>query len=90
MPWTVEFDAAAAKELRKLDPPVARRIVAFLRERLAPLADPRSIGEVLRGDEFGEFWKYRLGDYRVVARIVDRRLIVIVVRIGHRRDVYRK
>ena len=90
MPWTVEFDAAAAKELRKLDPPVARRIVAFLRERLATLADPRSIGEVLRGDEFGEFWKYRLGDYRVVARIVDRRLIVIVVRIGHRRDVYRK
>ena len=90
MPWTVEFDAAAAKELRKLDPPVARRIVVFLRERLAPLADPRSIGEVLRGDEFGEFWKYRLGDYRVVARIVDRRLIVIVVRIGHRRDVYRK
>ena len=90
MPWTVEFDAAAAKELRKLDPPVARRIVAFLRERLAPLADPRSIGEALRGDESGEFWKYRLGDYRVVARIVDRRLIVIVVRIGHRRDVYRK
>ena len=90
MPWTVEFDAAAAKELRKLDPPVARRIVAFLRERLAPLADPRSIGEALRGDELGEFWKYRLGDYRVVARIVDRRLIVIVVRIGHRRDVYRK
>ena len=90
MPWTVEFDAAAAKELRKLDPPVARRVVAFLRERLAPLADPRSIGEALRGDELGEFWKYRLGDYRVVARIVDRRLIVIVVRIGHRRDVYRK
>ena len=90
LPWTVEFDAAAAKELRKLDPPVARRIVAFLRERLAPLADPRSIGEALRGDELGEFWKYRLGDYRVVARIVDRRLIVIVVRIGHRRDVYRK
>ena len=90
MPWTVEFDAAAAKELRKLDPPVARRIVAVLRERLAPLADPRSIGEALRGDELGEFWKYRLGDYRVVARIVDRRLIVIVVRIGHRRDVYRK
>ena len=90
MPWTVEFDAAAAKELRKLDPPVARRIVAFLRERLAPLDDPRSIGEALHGDTLGEFWKYRLGDYRVIVRIVDRRLVVIVVRIGHRRDVYRK
>ncbi len=90
MPWTVEFDAAAAKELRKLDPAVARRIVAFLRERLSPLADPRSIGEALHGDELGEFWKYRLGDYRIVARIVDRRVVVIVIRIGHRRDVYRK
>ena len=90
MAWSVEFDAAAVKELRKLDAQVARRIVAFLRERVAPLADPRSIGEALRGDTLGEFWKYRLGDYRVVARIVDRRLVVIVVRIGHRREVYRK
>ena len=90
MAWSVEFDAAAVKELRKLDAQVARRIVAFLRERVAPLDDPRSIGEALRGDTLGEFWKYRLGDYRVVARIVDRRLVVIVVRIGHRREVYRK
>jgi mRNA interferase RelE/StbE len=88
--WTVEFDAAATKELRKLDPAIARRIVAFLRERIAPLDDVRSIGEALRGDTLGEFWKYRLGDYRIVARIVDRRLVVIVVRIGHRREVYRK
>ena len=90
MAWTVEFDAAAVKELRKLDPAIARRIVAFLRERVATLDDVRSIGEALRGDALGEFWKYRLGDYRIVARIVDRRLVVIVVRIGHRREVYRK
>jgi mRNA interferase RelE/StbE len=88
--WTVEFDASAAKELRKLDPAIARRIVAFLRERVSTLEDVRSIGEALRGDTLGEFWKYRLGDYRIVARIVDRRLVVIVVRIGHRREVYRK
>ena len=89
MPWAVEFDTAAAKELRKLDPQVARRIVSFLRERVAPLDDPRSIGEALRGDSLGEFWKYRLGDYRVVTRIVDQRLVVMVVRVGHRREVYR-
>jgi mRNA interferase RelE/StbE len=89
LPWTVEFDASAAKELRKLEPQVARRIISFLRERVAPLADPRSIGEALRGDALGEFWKYRLGDYRVVTRIVDHRLVVVVVRIGHRREVYR-
>jgi mRNA interferase RelE/StbE len=87
--WTVEFDAAAAKELRKLDAQVARRIVAFLRERLAPLDNPRSIGEALHVDTLGEFWKYRLGDYRIVARIVDRRVVIVVVRMGHRKDVYR-
>ena len=89
MPWTVEIDPAAAKELRKLDRQVARRIVSFLRDRLAPLADPRSVGEALRGDTLGDFWKYRLGDHRVIVRIVDHRLVVIVVRVGHRREVYR-
>ena len=89
MAWLVEFDPAAAKELRKLDPPVARRIVAFLRERLSVLDDPRPIGEALRGDALGEFWKYRLGDHRVIARIVDRRVLIVVVRIGHRREIYR-
>jgi mRNA interferase RelE/StbE len=88
--WKVEFDAGAAKELRKLDPAIAKRILAFLRERVALLEDVRQVGEALRGDTLGEFWKYRLGDYRIVARIVDRRLVVIVVRIGHRREVYRK
>jgi mRNA interferase RelE/StbE len=88
--WKVEFDAGAARELRKLDPAIAKRILAFLRERVAMLEDVRQVGEALRGDTLGEFWKYRLGDYRIVARIVDRRLVVIVVRIGHRREVYRK
>ena len=90
MAWQIEFDPAAVKELAKLDKPTARRIVQFLRERVAPLSDPRSLGEALRGDELGSFWKYRLGDYRVVAEIVDRRVVIIVVRIGLRREVYRK
>ena len=90
MAWQIEFDPSAAKELAKLDKPTARRIVQFLRERVAPLTDPRSLGEVLRGDELGGFWKYRLGDYRVVAEIIDRRVVIIVVRVGHRREVYRK
>ena len=90
MAWQIEFDPSAAKELAKLDKPVARRIVQFLRERVAPLKDPRSLGEALRGDALGSFWKYRLGDYRVVAEIIDRRVVIIVVRIGHRREVYRK
>jgi mRNA interferase RelE/StbE len=87
--WTVELDPAALKELRKLDRPVARRILTLLREPLAVIDDPRSIGEALRGDALGEYWKYRLGDYRIVSRIVDRRILILVLRIGHRRDVYR-
>lgn len=72
-----------------LDKPVAKRIAAFLRERVASLEDARSIGEALRGSRLGEFWKYRVGDYHVIARIEDDRLQILVVKIGNRRDVYR-
>jgi mRNA interferase RelE/StbE len=88
--WQIEFDPAAVKELGKLDKPVARRIVQFLRERVASSDDPRSLGEALRGDELGSFWKYRPGDYRIVAEIIGKRVKIIVIRIGYRREVYRK
>jgi len=87
--WRIEFEQAASKELTKLDRQVAQRIVEFLRKRVAPLVDPRSLGQSLQGARFGEFWKYRVGDYRVIARIEDRQLRILVVRIGHRGDVYR-
>ena len=90
MAWRIEFDPAAAKELAKLDKPVARRITAFLSERVSPLADPRSIGEALRGDALGQYWKYRVGDYRLVAEIREGRLVIVIVRIGHRGEVYRR
>ena len=90
MAWAVEFDPAAAKELRKLDRAVSQRLLRFLRERVASSVDPRAIGEALRGDELGDYWKYRVGDYRLVARIVDAKVTVLVVRIGHRREVYRE
>ena len=88
MAWTVELDAGAKKDLAKLDPPIARRILKFLRERLAKLADPRSVGEALQGSELGEFWKYRVGAYRLICSIEDDRLVVLALRIGHRREVY--
>ena len=89
MAWRIEFEDAALKELAKLDKPVARRILAFLRERVAVLDDPRSVGEALKGSKLGEFWKYRVGDYRIVASIEDGALRVLVVRVGNRREVYR-
>ena len=88
MGWTVELDRAAVRDLRKLDRTAARRILAFLHGRVAALDDPRSIGEALKGSKLGEFWKYRVGDYRVIARIEDEVLRVLVVRIGNRRNVY--
>ena len=89
MAWKVELDSAAERDLDKLDPQTARRILAFLHGRIAPLDDPRSIGEALKGSKLGDFWKYRVGDYRLVASIEDDVLRILVVKIGNRREVYR-
>ena len=89
MVWRVEFDPAAERELDKLDPQHARRILAFLHGRVAMLDDPRSIGEALKGSKLGEFWKYRVGDYRIISYIEDSVLRILVLKIGNRREVYR-
>ena len=87
--WQIEFDPDALKELKKLDRTVQVRLVGFLRDRLAPLDDSRSIGEALSGARLGSYWKYRVGDWRIVCDILDRRIVVRVLRIGNRREVYR-
>ena len=87
--WTIEFAESAAKALRKLDPSTALRIAKFLRERVGAAQNPRMLGAALKGDELGQFWKYRIGDYRIIAEIHDRDVRILVVRVGHRRNVYR-
>lgn len=87
--WQIEFDLEALKELKRLDRPVQIRLVAFLRDRLAPLDDPRSLGEALSGARLGSYWKYRVGDWRIVCDIQDQRVVVRVLRLGNRREVYR-
>ena len=89
MTWAIELSEQTRKQLLKLDKPVAKRILSFLGERLALLDDPRSIGEALKGSELGSFWKYRVGDYRLICEIDDGILKVLVVKIGNRREVYR-
>jgi len=89
MVWKIDLDPAAERELDKLDPPVAKRILRFLYRRVAALDDPRSIGDALKGSRLGELWKYRVGDYRIIADIQDGALKILVVRIGNRREVYR-
>ncbi|MGA9060482.1 MAG: type II toxin-antitoxin system RelE/ParE family toxin [Terracidiphilus sp.] len=88
--WKIELDKAAERDLDKLDPQVTKRIERFLYERVARLDNPRLIGEALHGSKLGEFWKYRVGDYRIICEIEENILRVLVIRIGHRRDVYER
>jgi mRNA interferase RelE/StbE len=87
--WKIEYADSVKDQLRKLDKQVARRILDFMDERIANLEDPRSVGEALKGARLGSFWKYRVGDYRVVASIEDGAVRILVVRVGNRREVYR-
>jgi len=87
MAWTFEFTPNAQKQLDDLDKAVSRRILKFLYERVGRLENPRQIGDRLQG-ALNNFWKYRVGDYRIICRLEDEKLVVFVVRIGHRREVY--
>ena len=89
MAWEIEYDPQARRELRKLDRQVAQRIIRFPGERVALLDGPRSIGEALHGPKLGDRWKYRVGDYRIIADIEDKIVRIYVLRIGNRREVYR-
>jgi mRNA interferase RelE/StbE len=87
--WKIELTSSAVRQLERLDQAVAQSIRKFLHKRIAPMENPRTIGDALHGQSLGEFWKYRVGDYRLITKIEDDRLVVLVIRIGHRRDVYR-
>ncbi len=88
MAWTVEITSTAARQIGRLDRQVQSRILRFFREKIATEEDPRRVGRPLRGDKT-ELWRYRVGDYRVICEIRDRQVIVLVLRLGHRKDVYR-
>ncbi|MEY2872921.1 MAG: hypothetical protein RLZZ373_292 [Pseudomonadota bacterium] len=90
MAWRIDLTATAAKQLGKLDKAEAKRITAFLRQRLATLEDPRSTGKALTGPQLGAYWRYRVGDYRVICDIQDGALCILVIEVGNRREVYRQ
>ena len=89
MAWQIEFDPDTLKDLRKIDKPIQVRLIGFLRSRVGALDDPRSIGEALSGQRLGSYWKYRVGDWRIICDIQDQRIVVRVLRMGNRREVYR-
>jgi mRNA interferase RelE/StbE len=85
--WKVEFDPRALADLGKLDRLAQRRILKFLQGRVGERADPRELGKALTGEKAG-FWRYRIGDYRAVCFLDDRREVAKVMRVAHRKDVY--
>ncbi|MEY3930464.1 MAG: hypothetical protein RLZZ516_2174 [Cyanobacteriota bacterium] len=87
MGWTVELSSGAERQLRKLDPDTARRLGNYLRTLVAETSDPRERGKALTGPMTG-LWRYRVGDYRLVCELIDQRLVVLVVRLGHRSRIY--
>ncbi len=89
MTWRIEFTAGGRRSFRRLDRPVRVRIQDFLENRLARAPDPRAMGNPMRGARFRGLHRYRVGDYRIVAEIDGERVRIVVVRVGHRRDVYR-
>ena len=87
MSWVYRFDGRALKELKKLGHSAQRDIIAYLDQRVASNADPRRFGPGLKADLAG-LWRYRVGDYRILCQIKDQELLVLVVAVGHRKDVY--
>jgi mRNA interferase RelE/StbE len=85
--WIVEFDDVARKELRKLDRQAQQEILRYLRERIATDEDPRRFGKAL-SRELAGLWRYRIQNYRIICNIEDQKLTVLVLRVGHRKDVY--
>jgi mRNA interferase RelE/StbE len=85
--WTVEFDDRARRELRKLDSKIQKKILRYMRERLAGSEDPRRLGKPLRRNLAG-LWRYRIEDYRLICRLEDNRVVVLVLEIGHRSNGY--
>ena len=88
MAWGVEVSARARKQLEKVEPNTAGQIARYLRNRVAPSDDPRQFGKSLAGDLSG-YWRYRVGDYRIICELIEERLVVLVVEIGHPSEVYR-
>ena len=89
MAWIIKYTESSSKQLKKLDKQTALPVLDFLDERVAVRADPRSLGKNLKGPKMGEYWRYRVGDIRVICNISDGQMTVLVIEIGNRREVYR-
>jgi mRNA interferase RelE/StbE len=85
--WRIEITRTASKQITKLDREAQESILDFLRERLSPADNPRQWGRALQGEKRG-LWRYRVGDYRLICDILDEKITILVLELGHRKDVY--
>ncbi len=85
--YRVVFTDRALKSLKKLDQSVSKMILAWIRKNLEGCEEPRRFGKSLVGDHSGQ-WRYRVGDYRLIAEIIDDEIIILVLNIGHRKNIY--
>ena len=89
MTWNIEWDDRARKELRKLDSPIQKEILNYLRLRISRSNNPRVFGQSLSGNKSG-LWRYRVENYRIICRIEDDTLVVLVLGVGHRKEIYER
>lgn len=89
MAWIINYTSAASKQLKKLDKSVALRLIDFMDQRVASAEDPRTLGKSLKGPKLGEYWRYRVGEYRIICNIQDGQVCILVIEIGNRQDIYK-
>ena len=85
--YSVEYSNAASRSLVKMDGSTSRMIYAWINKNLVGCSDPRAHGKALTGNLSG-LWRYRVGDYRLIAEIKDNRLVILMLEVGHRSKIY--
>jgi mRNA interferase RelE/StbE len=87
--WIINYAESALRQLKKLDQAIAVRVVDYMDARVATAEDPRTLGKHLSGPKLGDYWRYRVGDMRIICHIQEGEMCVLVIEIGNRREVYR-
>jgi len=88
MMYEVKYTKRAVKQLKNMDKSIASFILTYIKEKLVGCSDPRRYGKTLQG-ELSDKWRYRVGNYRILAKIKDDEVIIVVVEIGHRKNIYK-
>lgn len=88
MGWRLLYSDEAARQLRSMDRHDSLRVVKYMEERVVKLDDPRRLGRALKGSKWEDCWRYRCGDYRIIVRIMDEDVVVVVLKVSNRKDVY--